>query len=192
MTSAAFRADYKRFRHDYESTPEGLVFPKMGVLISGVYHHSVNGQDEQADKNLLPDAAILSILDVYFGDAAKINAWYLALYAGAVSPAANWTAANFAANATEITSNTEGYTELTRPQWVPSAAASGAKNNLTQKAKFTIATASSLTVNGAALLSSNVKGGTGGVLASAARFANPRTLFNDDTFEVGYTVTLTS
>lgn len=176
---------------EYEATRDGVLFPKIGALASGVYEHSVNGLDIRRDKNLLPDAAILSVLDVYFGDAAKISAWYLALYAGAVNPAANWTAANFAANATEIVSGSEGYSQATRPQWTPAAAASGSKHNLALKAVFTIVTASTITVNGAGLLSNNTKGGTAGVLASAARFGAARTLFNGDSFELGYTVSLT-
>ena len=53
-------------------------------------------------------------------------------------------------------------------------------------------TASSLQVQGAALLSDNVKGGTSGVLVSATRFSTPRVLQNTDIYNVGYRVVLTS
>jgi hypothetical protein len=92
---------------------------------------------------------------------------------------------------TEITSNTEGFSQVTRPQYTPGAAAGGVIGNLSAKAEFSIVCSTSIVVNGAALISENTKGGTSGVLASCARFANARTLFNGDNFELGYTVSLT-
>jgi len=178
---------------DYEITPSGVVFVKQQVHAIGSYFHSVAGRDEQEaiDHNLLPDAGILSILNTYFGGTSKQAAFYLALFSGAVNPSAALTAANFAATMSEITSNTEGYSQLTRPQWVPGAAAAGVIGNLSAKAQFTIVCTTSITVEGAALISDNTKGGTSGVLPSCARFTNPRTLFNNDPFELGYTVSLT-
>lgn len=175
----------------YEHAGGGILFPKQQVFACGTYHHSVGGEDLRVDHNLLPDAGILSILNVYFGASAKLPAWYLALFSGAVNPTAGLTAANFAATMTEISSNTEGYSQLTRPQWTPGAAASNTIGNLSAKAAFTIVCTSSITVNGAALISENTKGGTSGTLASCARFAQARTLFNNDPFELGYTVSLT-
>jgi hypothetical protein len=178
-------------RGDFILADDGLILPREGIRARGTYFHSVNGEDERIDHNLIPDAGILSILNVYFGATAKINAFYLALFSGAVNPPANLTAANFAATMTEITSNTEGYSQVTRPQFVSSPASAGTIGNLSNKAQFSIVCTTSITVNGAAMLSDNTKGGTAGVLPSCSRFASARTLFNGDTFELGYTVTLT-
>jgi hypothetical protein len=176
----------------YDVTDGGILFPKQQVFASGMYFHSVNGQDERCDPNLLPDASILNILNVVFGATAKQSTWYLSMYANAVSPAANWTQANYAATAGEITSLTEGYTQATRPTWTPGVAAAGQIDNLSARSTFTIACTTSLTVNGAALHSDNTRGGTTGVLGSAARFGQARTLYNDDSFQLGYRVTLAS
>jgi len=177
---------------EYDVTDGGIVFPKQQVRATGMYFHSVNGQDERQDPNLLPDASILNILNVVFGATAKQSTWYLSLYANAVSPAANWTQANYAATAGEITSLSEGFSQATRPTWTPGAAASGNIDNLSARATFTIVCTTSLTVNGAALHSDNTRGGTTGVLGSAARFGQARTLYNDDSFQLGYRVSLTS
>jgi hypothetical protein len=177
---------------DMLMTSEGIVFQRSGIRAAGHYHDYVNGAAIGIEKNLLPDAAILSILNVYFGSSSKLPAWYLALFAGALNPQPLLTAANFSATMTEITSNTEGYSEATRPQWTPAPAAGGVIGNLTNKSAFTIICTNSIVVEGAALLSNNIKGGTAGVLASCARFSAPRTLFNGDSYELGYTVSLSS
>ncbi len=186
------QADIKRFvaNGDFEITDGGILIHNA-IKAVGTYTHGVNGGDFIEDHNAVPDAAILDILNTYWGAESKKSAWYVALFAGALTPPDNLTASNFAATMTEITSQSEGYSELTRPQFTPAAASGGTIGNLSNKAHFTIVTATSLMVEGAALLSTNSKGGTAGVLSSASRFANPRELFNGDDFECGYTVSLT-
>lgn len=179
-------------RGDFKSTPEGVLFPHQGLLASGHYQEWVNGQYMGESRNLIPDAAILSILNVYWGSTAKLSAWYLALFSGAVDPTADLTAANFASTMTEITSTSQGYSEATRPQWSPSAAAAGQIDNLAAKAAFTIVCSSSITVQGAALLSNNTRGGTSGVLSSCSRFTTPRVLQNGDNYALGYYAKLLS
>lgn len=177
---------------NYTTDGDGGLILLDGVRARGFYVHSVNGKDEQEDPNLIVDQGFLHMLDVTFGATAKISNWYLALYAGAISPAANWTAANFAATASEITSGTEGYSNATRPVFTASSAAANEINNLASKASFAIVTASTLNVNGAALLSNSAKGSTAGVLASATRYAAARVLYNGDVFEQGYRVVLST
>lgn len=178
--------------NQYEQTAEGVFFPAAKVLASGMYIHDVNGQDERIDRNLLTDEGLTHMLAVVLGASAKISQWYLALYSGAISPAAGWTAASFAATANEIVSGTEGYSETTRRNFQPGAATANTIDNTSNKGAFTIVTASSLTVHGAALLSDNVKGSTSGVLVSATRFTTPRVLQDTDVYNVGYRVSLTS
>lgn len=183
-----------RALHDevYDVTDEGLFFPRQGVVAAGEYWHSVNGEDLRIDHNLLTAEGLSHILNVSLGLTAKPAGYYMALYAGAVTPASNWTAASFAATAAEIVSLTEGFTEVTRPQWNPAAATGSTIDNFAGAARFTIATASSINVNGAALLTSNVRGGTGGVLVSASRYAATRTMYNGETYDLGYRVSLTA
>lgn len=170
----------------------GLYFPKAKAFISGTYVHDVNGLDEQSDPNLLPDEGLIYLLTVGLYNGTKLPTWYLSLYAANYTPLAALTAASYPATASEITSNTEGYTESTRQVWTPSAPAANAIDNLANKAAFTIATASSLTVNGAALLSDSAKGAVTGKLASATKFSASRVMYNTDVFNLAYRVGLTS
>lgn len=174
---------------NFERTHEGIIIRK-GVCLDGWFQDAVNGVQNAPEHNLVPDAAILAILNTFYGATAKVAAWYLAPFAGSNSPAGSWTATNFASNATEITSTTEGYTESTRQQANFGSAASGAIDSYTTKAHFTIATASTLVVTGLGLVSSNTRGGTSGVLGSAIKFAVARSLANGDDYQAGYQVTL--
>jgi hypothetical protein len=195
------RGEFARYlnNHQWERTDDGDVFfPVARAIAHGMYMHGVFRNGElvdgwQYDPNLWPDEGINYALDVAVNGATQITAWYFALYSGAVSPAANWTAATWVAIATEITSNTTGYSETTRQAWVGTAAASDATSNLASKAVFTIAVPSStLTVNGCAMVSSSAKGATTGKLYSASKFATTRNLSNGDLFNLGYTLSLTS
>lgn len=178
--------------HQYEISDAGVHFPKQGAIVSGLYTHDVNGQDVRDDHNIVVTEGLNHILDVALHATTPVTTWYFALFSANVTPVNTWTAANFTANATEITSNTEGYSETTRQAFVEAAASAGSTNNTASKAAFTIATATSITVWGAGLLSSNVKGGTTGTLLSSAKFSAARTLYNTDVFNLGYTLTLTS
>lgn len=176
--------------NNVEQTEAGVLLPG-NVLACGEYFHSVNGGPETIDKNLLTTQFLNYLLMCGLHTQAKIANWYLALFAGNVTPAVNWTAASFPAAASEIVSATEGYSQANRPLFNGTAAAGNQIDNLTGgKAQFTIVTASQLVVRGAALLSDQLKGSTNGVIASASRFAADRTLFNGDNFELGYRVTL--
>ena len=175
---------------DYEES-EGGILVHRGLMIKGEYFDSVNGGDERIHPNLLPSEGILFILNVALGATAKAAGFYLAPYSGAVTPAANWTAANFVSNATEITSTTEGYAGATRKTWTAAAAAAGSIDNLAAKASYTITATTTINVNGSALLTDNTRGGTAGALISASRYASTRVLANGDVWECGYRVTLT-
>lgn len=178
--------------HHYEVSEAGIHFPKQRAFASGVYTHNVNGLDERADGNIVVTEGLNHMLDVVLHGTTAVATWYFGLFSANVTPAATWTAANFTANSTEITSNTEGYSETTRQAFVEAAASAGSTNNTASKAAFTIATATSITIWGAGLLSSNVKGGTTGTLLSSAKFSASRTVYNTDVFNLGYTITLTS
>jgi hypothetical protein len=175
---------------DYEETVDGLLIHRS-IMARGSYVHTVNGQDERTDHNLIPAEGILYLLGAGLGATSKEAAFYLALFSGAVTPAANWTAANFTANASELTSQSEGYSGANRPVWTPGAAAAGKIGNLASRATFNIVATSTINVTGAALLSAQARGATTGVLVSASRYASTRVLNGGDTFELGYEVELT-
>lgn len=175
----------------YDITENGLVFPSLDVLAKGEYFDRVNGGEWSRTPNLVVTEGLAHILNTALGTKAKTANYYLALFSGATAPAANWTAANFASVASEIVSMTEGYTNATRPVWTPTEATGNSIDNMTSAASVTIATASTLNVTGAAMLSNPTKGGTTGVLVSATKYATARTFQSGDIYEVGYRLSLT-
>lgn len=188
---AEFRSDIAAER--YEVSPEGIALKKGSVLIRGFYHEGIKGKPEsfRLHRNLLVTEGINYILGVALGTATKISAWYIAPFSGSAAPAANWTASNFASNATEITSTSEGFTEVTRQQASFGTPAAGVLNNYSSKAAFTIECSTTLNILGAGLLSSNTRGGTTGTLASAVKFSSARVLADGDIWQAGYQVELT-
>lgn len=176
----------------YDKTDTGLYFPKAKATVSGLYIHDVNGQDERQDPNLVVDEGLMYMLSASFDAGTPITAWYLSLYAANYTVLAGLNAGNYPATASEITSLTEGFSQATRPLWVRSAPAANIIDNVASKAVFTIVTASSLTVNGAALHSIATRGAVTGTLASATKFSATRTLYNTDSFNLAYRVSLTS
>ena len=176
--------------HQYDVTDDGILFPRAGAIAAGEYFFDTDGERPGTQHNLLPTQALNYLLSAGLGGAAASNAWYLTIFANSITPTGSITASNFAATAGEIVSATEGYTETTRRAWTAAAAAEGAMDNTASRAAFTIATATSVTIRGAALLSDFVKGGTNGVLMSIARFAQPRTEYAGNVFNLGYRVRL--
>lgn len=176
----------------FDITESGVYFPRLGVLANGEYFGRVNGGAwEKEGDNIIVTEGLAHILNVALGGKAKSASYHLALFSGAADPAANWTAASFAAAANEIISQTEGYTAATRPTWTPTDTATGAIDNMATVATVTFATAAQVNVTGAALLTSSVRGGTTGVLISASKYAATRTFQNNDTYDIGYRLTLT-
>lgn len=178
-------------RDQYDVTEEGVYFPRQGVLAAGEYFDRINGGAWERTRNLIPTEGLAHILNVALGSTAKPAGYFLALFSGATAPAANWTAANFAAVASEIVSLTEGYTNATRPAWTPANTTTGSIDNMAAVASLTIATSSQLNVTGAAMLTNSARGGTTGALVSATKYAAPRVFQNGDTYEVGYRLSLT-
>ena len=161
-----------------------------GVQAWGVYSLFVNGKFVEECWNLLPTEGLNHLLDVGLSGGAQDTSWHLTLYKTNIAPAAGWTAANFHATAAEINTTTE-VDEANRPAWSDGGVASGQVDNYASKADFTVAVAS-ISVWGAALLSTNTFQGTSGVLMSATKFSAVQTLAEDSVLSVGYRVALTS
>ena len=120
---------------------------------------------------------------VAIGPTAKISTWYLAPFAGNVTPQANLTAANFNSTTTEFTNYDEG----TRREFTPGAVASGVIGNLSARAEITIGDGAQDIIYGLGLISSSAKAGTAGTLMAAARLGSPRgDLQEGDVIALGY------
>ena len=179
-------------KENFDVTAEGIYFPKQGVMASGEYFDRINGGQWDRTPNLIVTEGFAHILSVALGATAKPAGYFLALFSGTAAPAANWTAANFAAAASEIVSMTEGYTSPTRPAWTPPAStATNSIDNMAAIASVTIATAGQLNVNGAAMLTNSTRGGTTGALVSATKYPVTRVFQNGDTYDIGYRLSLT-
>ena len=177
----------------FDITPDGIYLPRIGARAAGEYFGRVNGGAwEKEGDNLIVTEGFAHLLNVTFDTStAKPAGYYLAIFSGNTAPAANWTAASFAAVASEIVSMTEGHTGATRPVWTPAKTTTGSIDNMTAVASLTIATSSQLNVTGAALLTGSARGGTTGVLVSASLYAAPRTFQAGDIYELGYRINLT-
>lgn len=178
----------------FDITPEGIYLPRIGAIAAGEYFGRVNGGAWQKEgDNLIVTEGFAHLLNVTFDTStAKPAGYYLAIFSGNTAPAANWTAAAFAAVASEIVSMTEGHTGATRPVWTPAKTTTGSIDNMAAVASLTIATSSQLNVTGAALLTGSARGGTSGVLVSASLYAAPRTFQAGDIYELGYRINLTT
>jgi hypothetical protein len=179
-------------RENFDYTANGIYLPRQGILVSGEYFDRINGGEWQHTSNLVVNEGLAHLLNVAMGSKAKASGYYLALFGGATAPAANWTAANFAAVASEIVSMTEGYTNATRPQWTPTDTTTNQIDNFTATASVTIATTSQLNVTGAALLTNSNKGGTSGALISATKYSAARTFQDGDVYDIGYRLSFTA
>lgn len=179
--------------HKWEQHNNGILIPSANAVVGGQYAYRVNeGPWSEWEPNLLPTEGLIFLLNL-LGNHATIPTCYIALYANALTPIAAHTAAGFTATYSEITSGSEGYDEATRVAWVTATAATTAViHNNASPARFTIDTASSLTVNGVAMLTASAKGATTGSLISASRFAATRTFSDTDLFDVKYQIGLTS
>ena len=174
-----------------------LLNAKSEATACGVYRVECRDKDGNLkwfaeSDNLVVNGGLQDMNAKYFTGSSYTAAWYLGLYGAASSnnPAASDTASSHA-GWTEITP----YSNATRPTCTfgtPSTANPSVATNSASAAQFNInATA---TVGGAFLISNSTKGGTTGVLFSAADFSSPgdRSVVSGDTLTVTYTFSLTA
>lgn len=141
------------------------------------------------DHNLVMNGGLKHMNDTYFLGSAYTATWFIGLYGpgASVNPLPGDTMASRAWS--EITP----YSNATRPACSFAAATTADPSVITNSASpavFNInATA---TIGGAFLVSNNTRGGTTGILFSAADFAAPgdRTVASGDTITVTYTFNL--
>jgi hypothetical protein len=161
-----------------------------GVFTVQCHDAEGNLKWEDSQPNLVVNVGLQDMNTQYFLGSGYTAAWYLGLYgAGATNdPAAGDTMASHAGWVEEV-----GYSQATRPVATFGTATTADPSVITNflaPAAFSInATA---VIGGAFLTSDNTKGGTTGILFSAADFASPgdRSVVSGDTISVTYTFSL--
>ena len=168
---------------------------KEGSKAGGVFKITARDKDgnfkwEAESHNLVVNVGLQDMNTKYFTGTSYTAAWYLGLYGASSTnnPAAGDTASSHI-GWTEVTA----YSQSTRPQCVFGTATTADPSVISNTASpATYSITSSVTVGGAFLISNNTKGGTTGILFSAADFQSPgdRSVVNGDTLTVTYTFSL--
>jgi hypothetical protein len=145
---------------------------------------------EAESKNLVVNVGLQDMNTQYFKGVTYSAAWYIGLYGAASSnnPAAGDTAALHAG----WTENTT-YSNATRPAATFGTATTADPSVITNSASpASFSINGTTTVGGAFLISNNTKGGSTGILFSAADFQSPgdRSVVSGDTLNVTYTFSL--
>jgi len=142
------------------------------------------------EHNLVVNVGLKDMNDKYFTGSGYTATWYIGVYGAAVSnnPAASDTMASHA-GWVEVTN----YSQATRPQAVFAAASTDDPSVITTAASPAVYTINATTtIGGAFLVSNSTKGGTTGILSSAADFDAPgnRNVVSGDTINITYTFSL--
>jgi hypothetical protein len=132
------------------------------------------------DKNLITNEGINHALDVVLSGGAANALWYVGLFKDNYAPTSGDTAA-----VPGFTEATE-YDEATRPLWQEAGPSGQLITNSANKATFTMN--AGLTVYGAFLKSTNVKGDTAGVLFASSKFSAQRLVAATDVLNIAYAV----
>jgi hypothetical protein len=175
---------------DYIPTKGGVLMPASGLALGGRYTGQIIRAGEVIDEfecqNLCVDEGLNSLLNIQFNGATQLVNWYMGLFEGNYTPVAGLTAATVAANATETTA----YNETTRRQFVPVASTAKSIANSVTAGTFTFNAGK--TIYGAFMISDSTKGGTAGVLFSAAKFATAKVVASADQLLLTYTLNASS
>ncbi len=176
--------------HKFEDNGQGILFPQAGLLAKGIFEVENKTQGGiSIAPNLVVTEGLNHILAVVLGATSKVSTWYLAPFAGNVTPAASWTGEDFASDATEFTN----YDEAARQEFTDGAVSSGSIDNLSSRAEITVGSGSQDEIYGVGLISSSVKNSNSAssVLMSAARLTSSRDNLQDgDVIALGYTFTV--
>jgi hypothetical protein len=166
-----------------------------GIRAGGVFKIQCLDKDgvlkwDAESHNLVVNVGLKDMNEKYFTGSAYTATWFVGLYGAGSSnnPAAGDTAASHA-GWTEVTT----YSQAARPAatfGTSTTADPSVISNSASPASFSIN--GTTTVGGAFLISDSTKGGTTGILFSAADFASPgdRSVVSGDTLVVTYTFSL--
>ena len=166
-----------------------------GVRGGGIFTVECRDKDgnlkwSDSTPNLVVNVGLQDMNTKYFSGSSYTVAWYIGLYGAASSnnPAAGDTAASHA-GWTEVTA----YSQSTRPAATFGTATTADPSVISNSASpATFSMNATTTVGGAFLISNNTKGGTTGILFSAADFQAPgdRSVVSGDTISVTYQFSL--
>lgn len=161
----------------------------------GVFHVQCLDKDgnlkwEASKHNLVVNVGLQDMNTKYFTGSGYTALWYIGLYGAAASnnPAAGDTAA-LHGGWTEVTA----YSQATRPAATFGTATTADPSVITNSlAPAAFSMNGTTVVGGAFLISNNTKGGSTGILFSAADFSAPgdRSVVSGDTLSVTYTFSL--
>lgn len=160
-----------------------------GLVVGGVFDVYVNGELVESIPNLVTTEGLNHLLDISLSGGTQITNWYVTAFKNNVTPAANWTSANFDSTADEI--DATDVSEATRQAWTDAGVAAGQVDNYASKAEYTVA-AATLDLYGVAFVSGSAYGGVGDVLVAASAFGAVRNLLINDVIGFGYRFTATS
>lgn len=173
---------------EYLKSSGGVLMPEK-AFFHGSFHGQIIREGEVIDEwdcdNLVVNQGLDSLLSIMFASATQITSWFIGVFSGNYTPVATDTAATFPGAATE----SSAYTSGTRPAFTAVEATQNVSNSASP-ATFTVN--AGVTLYGAFITSSSVKGGTGGVLWSAAQFPAPKVLSNTDQCLLTYGFTASS
>ena len=168
---------------------------QTGLKAGGVYTMQCFDKDgnlkwEAKSDNLVVNVGLQDMNTKYFSGSSYTAAWYIGLYGAAASnnPAAGDTSASHA-GWTEVTA----YSQATRPAAVFGTATTADPSVISNTASPAVYSINGTTViGGAFLISNSTKGGTTGILFSAADFQSPgdRNVASGDTINVTYQFSL--
>ena len=157
-----------------------------GVFKVQCFDKDGNLKWDSESPNLVVDVGLKDMNDKYFTGSGYTATWYLGLYGSAVlnNPAGTDTMASHA-GWTEVTN----YSQTNRPACTFGAATTADPSVITNSGSPAVFTMNgAVVVGGAFLTTDNVKGGTSGILFSAADFQSPgdRTVVDGDTISLVY------
>lgn len=166
---------------------------KQEFKIGGTFHFEQvrNGEvvDTWSEDNIVVNEGLNYVLGSAFAAVSPLTTWYIGLFKNNYTPAATDVAATFP-GAGVAGEDTADYSEVTRPAWTQAGAASQTITNTASPAVFTFT--APISIYGAFLTSSNIKGGTSGKLAAASKFASVRAMLVADVLNVTYTLSIAS
>lgn len=128
--------------------------------------------------NIIPSAGWDYFLSAALAGGSRYTSWYIGLYQNAYAPVSTETMATLAANGSE---NID-YTETTREIFTADAISGGLFTNYDNPAEFNFT--SSETLRGGFICSDSTKGGTSGLLLSAAQFSSPKSVVSGEALVV--------
>lgn len=157
-----------------------------GVFAIQCFDKDGNLKWETKTPNLVVNVGLKDMNDKYFTGSSYTATWYLGIYGSAATnnPAASDTMSSHA-GWTEVTV----YSQTSRPACAFGAATTADPSVISNSASPAVFTMSgSTTVGGAFLTTNNTKGGTTGILFSAADFQSPgdRSVVSGDTINLTY------